>query len=242
MGLDRPVLADQAAGRGPAGVEIAKGDDLQPVGGAGVGQDLLAPQFGAAIGGDGRRRLRLGDRPRAGVAIDGAGAGEDEGVHARGPHPAQQAEQPADIVAIVVQRRSHRFRHDGGGGEMQDGADVMLDQGPTHQFGVPNIPLNQRTPAHKGPAAGRQIVQDDGTISGDSQGLAHMGADIARAARDQDRLSDGRCRDARAHDRRCRTSRVIRTTPDNGQSHLRWIKGVRAGARSCVLRAGRWPF
>jgi len=43
MGFDRPVLADQAAGRGPAGVEVAQGDDVQAVGGAGVGQDLLAP-------------------------------------------------------------------------------------------------------------------------------------------------------------------------------------------------------
>ena len=212
MGLDRPVLADQAAGRGPAGVEIAKGDDLQPVGGAGVGQDLLAPQFGAAIGGDGRRRLRLGDRPRAGVAIDGAGAGEDEGVHARGPasRPTGRTARrhccdssPAALAPIPARRR--RRRNAGRRGcHARPGSDAPVRR--------PKHPLNQRTPAHKGPAAGRQIVQDDGTISGDSQGLAHMGADIARAARDQDRLSDGRCRDARAHDRRCRTSRVIRTT------------------------------
>ncbi|MNS58052.1 hypothetical protein D3C72_909580 [compost metagenome] len=186
MGLDRAEFADVGLGRGAAGVEVAQGHGLQAMSVGGVAQHGFAHQLGPAIGADRGGGQVLADHCALRVAIDGAGAGEDQPVHARRPHPLDQTQQAGDVVAVVVQRRCGRLADHGGGGELHDGGHVVLDQGAAHQRGVRHIALDQRPPAHELGMAGRQIVQRHRPIARLRQGLADVAADIAGAARDQD--------------------------------------------------------
>ncbi|MNT43811.1 hypothetical protein D3C72_1803010 [compost metagenome] len=112
MGLYRSELADVGGFGRAAGVEVAQGHRLQVVGLGGVAQHGFAHQLGSAVGADRGGDQVLADHRAFRITIDGAGAGEDQLVHARRPHPFDQTQQAADIVAIIVQRGCGRLADD----------------------------------------------------------------------------------------------------------------------------------
>ena len=81
------VFAERAVHGAAAGVEVAQGGELEllPFGVAVVLQDLLDHQLAAAVGRDRGFLLVFGDGDLVRVAVDGAGAGEDEAGRRRLP-------------------------------------------------------------------------------------------------------------------------------------------------------------
>ena len=76
-----------------------------------VAQDVLAHEFGPAIGVGHLQAAALGDGHLFGVAIHGGGRAEDDVAHARPVHGLQQGQGAAHIVVKVTHRLRHRLAH-----------------------------------------------------------------------------------------------------------------------------------
>lgn len=123
------VFADQAAGVGADGVEIAQQCDA-PVGlgPVEVAQHVLDHQLAAAVGIGGRERMLLGQRQELGLTIDGGRRAEDQGLDAGGAHGLQQAQAADDVVVVVVERLLRRFADGLEAGKVDDGAAAVRAQ------------------------------------------------------------------------------------------------------------------
>ncbi len=98
------VLAHEARGVRADGVEVAEKHDVPlGVGGVEVGEDLLDHPLGPAVG-VGRRLLGalLGEGEGVRIAVDGGGAGEDDGLAAVLAHDVNERERVANVVGVVL--------------------------------------------------------------------------------------------------------------------------------------------
>ena len=107
------VLAHEARGVRADGVEVAQQHDVPlRVGGVEVGEDLLDHPLGPAVGvGRGLLGALLGERQRVRVAVDGGGAGEDDGLAAVLAHDVDERERVADVVGVVLDRLGDGLAH-----------------------------------------------------------------------------------------------------------------------------------
>ncbi len=89
MGFGVVVFADGAISGGATGVEIAEGGKAEAVG-AGAGfEEVLHVELGLAVGVDGFLGEVFRDGEGGGLAVGGAGGGEDELADTRCLHGAQ---------------------------------------------------------------------------------------------------------------------------------------------------------
>ena len=181
-------LPGPALGIGARDVEVAQHDGTQLIGAARILQHPFHHQLGAAVGRHGLQRPVLGDVAGVGLAVDGRRRGEDELPDA-GPHRAlDEVAGLGGVVEVIAERVRDRFRHHDAGGEMRDGVDAVLGEGPLHQRLVAEIALHQGGGLrHGGAKAGRQVVDDDDGLARIEQRQHHVAADVAGAARHQNR-------------------------------------------------------
>ena len=137
------VLADEAVLGRTRGVEVAQEDALEAVGAVAVLADLLQHELGAAVGVDRVLFLRLGNRDLRGLAVGGAGGGEDEALRAGQNHGAQQHERLGDVVLVVLQRVLHGLAHLNEGGEVNDGIELAVDEQRIDDGGIAEIALHE---------------------------------------------------------------------------------------------------
>ena len=140
----RRDLATAPAGIGPGNVEIAQHDMRQRCRPGCVGQRPFGHPLATGIG-IGRIRRHILRQPFGpGLAIDGGGGGKDEGGDAGGLAGLQQGEAVGGVVAVVVERPLHRFRHYDGTCEVQHRAAIVLSQQIAHQVAVADIARDER--------------------------------------------------------------------------------------------------
>ena len=96
MSFDAVMFAEFFAGAG--GVEIAEGDEFEPVNLVIPVQHLLEHQFGFAVGIDGALREVLGHGDAVGRAVGGAGGAEDEFFHSRHSTAASRSLRPLQTL------------------------------------------------------------------------------------------------------------------------------------------------
>ena len=121
------MLAELLARAG--GVEVAEGDELQPVNLLIPLEHLLEHQLGFAVGIDRALRQILGHRHAVGRAVGGAGGAEDELLHAALDGGVEQLEAVGDVVVEVLARVGHGFADQRVGGEVHDGVGPGLLDG-----------------------------------------------------------------------------------------------------------------
>ena len=82
MRLGAVVLADPACGRCPRRIEVAQGGIAHAIGPGVVPHHVLHVELGAAVGVDRVLRVIVRDGHLPGLAVGGAGGGEDDVGHA----------------------------------------------------------------------------------------------------------------------------------------------------------------
>ena len=189
VGELRVVLADIAIDVGAGGVEIAERPEAQAVRAREILEHLFAHQLGVAIDADRVLRQVLGKRQALGIAVDGAGRGEDKVGDALGDDGAQEVEHAADIVVVEGAGIALALAHFDAGGEVHHGVGLVLSDGGAQRLGVADVALDQGAPAHGVVLAGAHVVENDGLAAGHVQRLGRMGADIAGPAANQNALN-----------------------------------------------------
>jgi hypothetical protein len=105
----------------------------------------------------------------------------------------EQVTRRARIVAVVLQRIANGFGHDRMRGEMHDRIDRVLAQNVGDQRSIRDIADHELRATNGLPKACREIIEyDDGLAA---LGELHDGvaADVAGAARDEDRFASHDC-------------------------------------------------
>src|SRR5690606_15514252 len=114
-----------------------------------------------AVGIDRCRWAVFGRRTAWGNPVHGRRRGEDEVLHARVLTALQQAARRARVVAVVLERIRHRFRHDRVCRKMHHGLDAVLAQDIADERSVARIPYDERRAEDCRTEAGREVVEDD---------------------------------------------------------------------------------
>ena len=223
-------------------IEVAQRDRAEArFGRAQVAQHLLDHQLAAAIGIGRRQRMRLGERQRARLAIDGGRRTEHQPRHALVAHGAQQRNRARDVVVVILERVGHRFADGLAAGQVQHrlhrlAAPRLARQQGLYQAGLADVALDQRDrrpaqaldPPHRLGAAVAEIVQHQRPLAGGQHRHQGVGADVAGAARDQHaHLAHGRLpvkdappRQAARHGAAAAPGRGR----DSGRSSTRWTR------------------
>jgi len=120
------LAAGFSAMEGGAGdIEIAEGDEVESGVLAIVGEDIFKGELGFAVGIDGGLGMVLGNGDDVGLAINGAGGGEDKIFDAVAKHGVEK-ENAAGYVGDVEGAGSfHGLLDEGFAGEMHYGVDGM---------------------------------------------------------------------------------------------------------------------
>src|SRR5882762_1414785 len=120
------LAAGFSALRGGAGdVEIAEGNVIESSVLAIVGEDVFEGELGFAVGIDGGFGMVLGNGDDVGLAVNGAGGGEDKIFDVVAKHGVDK-ENAAGYVGYVKGAGSfHRLLDKGFAGEMHNGVDGM---------------------------------------------------------------------------------------------------------------------
>jgi len=93
-------------------------------------ENLLDEILAAAVGTDRRFLLAFGDGDFFGVAVNGAGAGEDEVVDAGVLHRLKDTDRGGDVVVVIHQRLLRRLADVRVRGEVHHGVDLVIAQRP----------------------------------------------------------------------------------------------------------------
>ena len=98
--------------------------------------------------------------PVGGNAVHGRGGGEHEMAHLRGHAALEQRARRAGVVGVVLERLVHRFGHDGEGGEVHDGVDLVALEQLRDRVAVADLADDQRGAQGGLAKAARQVIQD----------------------------------------------------------------------------------
>src|SRR5882762_3216278 len=175
-----------AMGRGAGYVEIAEGDEVESGIFAIVGEDIFKGELGFAVRIDGGLGMVLGDGDGVGLAVNGAGGGEDEVADAVAKHGVEQ-ENAAGYVGDVEGAGSfHGLLDEGFASEVHNGVDGMAAEDFVEGGGVAEIGLvkgNLR--GDSGAMAFAEVVDGDDRNAGGKQEFGTDAADVAGGAGDE---------------------------------------------------------
>src|SRR5882762_9742128 len=130
-----------AMGGGAGDVEIAEGNVIESGVFAIVGEDIFKGELGFAVGIDGGFGMVLGNGDDVGLAINGAGGGEDKIFDAVAKHGIEK-ENAAGYVGYVKGAGSfHRLLDKGFAGEMHNVVDFVAAKDFASGGGVAEIGL-----------------------------------------------------------------------------------------------------
>src|SRR6266849_1861406 len=166
--------------------EIAERNVIESGGLAIVGEDIFKGELGLAVGIDGGFRMVLRDGDDVGLAVNGAGGGEDEIFDAVAKHGVEK-ENAAGYVGDVEGAGSfHGLLDEGFAGEMHYGVDGMAAEDFVEGDGVAEIGLVKGDLRGDGGAmAFAEVVDGDNRDAGGEQELRADAADVAGASRDE---------------------------------------------------------
>jgi hypothetical protein len=168
------------------GVEVAEGDEFQAVDFLIPLEDFLEHQLGFAIGIDGALRQILGHRHVVGWSVGGARRAEHEFFHATFDGGVEQFEAVDDVVVEILFRVRHGFADERAGGEVHDGVGSGGLDGIEDVAFLLRLAQNEFRPRiHRRAVAFGEIVIDRDLMSGIEQFFRANGADVTRAAGDQ---------------------------------------------------------
>jgi len=175
-----------AMGRGAGYVEIAESDVIESSILAIVGEDIFKGELGFAVGIDGGLGMVLGDGDDVGLAVNGAGGGEDKVADAVAKHGVEQ-ENAAGYVGNVERAGSfHGLLDEGFAGEMHNGVDGVAAEDIVEGGGVAEIGLVKGDLRGDGGAmALAEVVDGDDRDAGGEQELRADAADVACGAGDE---------------------------------------------------------
>ena len=184
------------------GVKVAEQDGAEGcVGVDGVTDDLLVDLLGVAIrrgGGPNGRVLGDGQIGGRGLAVDGAGGGEDDARDAVPRHELEQVEEGDDVVAVIKQRLVDRLANGFAGGKVDDAADGgVLGEDAVHRLAVVAVGLveggapagDARNAVEDVGRGVRKVVDGDDVVSGLDQLHRGVRSDVACAACHNDCLT-----------------------------------------------------
>ena len=189
------VLADFPGGMGADGVEVTQERHVQiGVCRAAVGENPFQHQLGVAVGIGGRTGGVLPDGHRLGVAVDGSRRGKDKIAHSVLTHHIEHRQGIGQVIGVILQRLAHALPHRLEGGKVNDGLNVRV--GIKEGLGGPavaqirfhkghRLPGDLLHPPEGFPAGVDQVVGHYYVIARLQQGHAGMGANVSRAAADQ---------------------------------------------------------
>ena len=161
MGLGVVTFAELPVRVGARGVEIAQGDELQPVGPVIVAEDLLDEELGLAVGIEGTEAMILGDGDLARHAVDGRARGEDEGFDPGFEHGVEKVQARAEVLGGRAPRMDIGLAHLDEGGEVEDGVDTAgFEDGPDVLL-VLEIPDDELALPDELPLPRGEVVEDD---------------------------------------------------------------------------------
>ncbi len=217
VGGARRGEADTRQRIGAGDIEITQHHIAHAVRGGDVMQHDLGHQLRHAVGRQRPRRRILGDRRAIRIAVDGRGGGKDEARNVAADGDVEQIARRHGVVAIVAERIAHRFRHDDGAREVDDGIDMVRGDHAFDQVFIRHVADEQRhAVGNEGGETGGEIVDDDDAFAGFRQRENHVAADIAGSAGHK-----------------------------NGHANLtlnvRWPKRSAAAVRSILRVVGRYP-
>ena len=137
------ILADESRRVRADGVEVAEQHDVPlGVGRVEVGEDLLYHPLGPAVGvGAGLLGALLGERKLVRVAVDGAGAREDDGLAAVVAHDVHERERALDVVVVVLDGLLDRLAHGLEAGEVDHAVDGVLVEDAVERIAVEHVVL-----------------------------------------------------------------------------------------------------
>src|SRR5712672_1568085 len=175
-----------AMGRGAGYVEIAEGDKVESSIFAIVGEDIFKGELGFAVRIDGGLGMVLGDGDGVGLAVNGAGGGEDEVADAVAKHGVEQ-ENAAGYVGNVEGAGSfHGLLDEGFAGEMHNGVDFVTAEDFVEGGGVAEVGLVEGCLRGDGGAmAFAEVVEGDDRDAGGEQELRADAANVASGAGDE---------------------------------------------------------
>ena len=120
-----------------------------------------------------------------GNAVRCAARGKDNVLHAGVQHGIEESQRVGHIVAEVLARTFHGFADISARGEVDYGAHAVVFERIANQHGVPEVPLDQRSPFHVRAVACYEIVQDDGLEPRARQCFRSVRSNVARAPCDE---------------------------------------------------------
>ncbi len=176
---------------GAGGVEVAQVHVPQAVGPAEVRQDLLDHPLAAAVGVDRRLGVFLPDRGLAGFPVRGATRREDQVLALHLDHGLEERQGAGHVVAVVRGGLPHRLAHVGVRGEVQDGADAVLQQDLPHALPVRQVRLDEGAPPRGPPVPAGEVVEHDRVVPLRSQELGGVASDVTGAAGNEDGFVHG---------------------------------------------------
>src|SRR5690606_26407319 len=151
-----------------------------------VAQHPFRHQLGAAVRVDRRRRRIFRGAAVRRNAVDRGRGREHDVPDAVAGGGRQQRAAAGRVVAVVLERIRHRFRHDRVGGEVHDGVDVVLAEQALEQRGVAGVPDHQAAARDGLREAGAQVVGHHHVLARLAELADHVAADVAGTAGDQD--------------------------------------------------------
>ena len=179
---------------------------------------MLDRQLRASVGTDGREGHVLGDRHRAGLAIERTRRRKHNRYVSRQAGSIQKVQRSDNIVVVVLGRILDRLTDIRAGGEMQGNDRTMFGERPRQPALVEEVAFNERSPANEAAIAGRQIVVHHRLEAAGGKGRACMAADVPRSSDDKDPRA---C---------CRNVHLESFSPTTNGEHL-----------PCVGGATGWP-
>lgn len=191
VGFGVVVLADAAIKVTATSVEVAEEDRLEAKGGFAVAEDALEHEFAGAIGVDGILGVRLVHWHGNGVAIGGAGRGEDEAFAGVLLHGFEKGEGAGDVVAVVFEGGFDRFANVAVGGKVKDGFGLVLGKELIEKGRVVEVALNEGDAiVWEGiQVAVDEVIEDDNGLTEAEEVLDGVRADVAGAAGNEERRS-----------------------------------------------------
>jgi hypothetical protein len=203
VGFGTATFSALAGGAG--NIEIAKRNVIEAGVFAVVGEDVFKDEFGFAVGIYGRLGMVFGDGHDVGLAIDGAGGGEDQAGDAVAEHSVEKDDAAGYVGYVEGAGILHGFFDEGLAGEMHDGVDAMaledfVECGRIAEVGSVEDGLRRDGAA----VTFAEVIESDDMNAGGDEEFRADAADIARGTGDQDvqvgaSLTILPCREPRRH-------------------------------------------
>ena len=187
VGFGFVVFADGGVIGAAAGIEVAEHDVVDAAGVDAVEEDAFEHEFAHAVGVDGCLGVGFVHGDEDGVAVGGAGGGEDELAGVVALHGFEQRERGGEVVAVVFERIRDRFADEGVGGEVEDGFDGLGAEDGVHGGGVAEVCLDEGDGGGDEGVAVAEFegIDDDDLFAGFCEHADGVGTDVSGAAGDE---------------------------------------------------------